>query len=82
MDIAEEAQKAWARPTRGDDRIEVTIEGSRVWVSCKGDVVRVIIKHGDGGSEVETDLVSLVEVRTWRQGKLLRDLPPRDAGAD
>lgn len=77
MDIEEEAQKAWASPTRGDDRFRIEIEGSRIVVLCKGDVVRVIVKRPEGGSQVETDLVNLVEVHTWRRGNLLTDFPPR-----
>lgn len=75
MDTEEEARKAWARPLRGDDRVHIEIEGSRIVVSCKGDVIRVVLKRPEGGSQVETDLVSLVEVHTWRRGKLLSDYP-------
>lgn len=80
MDTDDEARKAWARPRRGGDRIDVTIDGSRVWVSCKGDVVRVVIQREDGGSQVETDLVRAVEVHTWRRGQIISDSPPLDGG--
>ena len=76
MDVEEAAQKAWGTPRRGDDRIEITIEGSRVWVGCKGDVVRVVIQRAESGSQVETDLVSRVEVHTWRRGRVVTDASP------
>ncbi len=82
MDVEDEARKAWARPSRGDDRVDISIDGSRVWVGCKGDVVRVVIQREGGGSQVETDLVKSVEVRTWRKGKRLTDSPPPDDAAD
>jgi outer membrane protein assembly factor BamB len=82
MDTEEEARKAWARPRRGDDRIDVTIDGSRVWVCCKGDVVRVVVQREDGGSQVETDLVRSVEVKLWRRGSDHLECPPQDDGQD
>jgi len=78
MDTEDEARKAWASPRRGDHRIDVTIDGSRVWVGCKGDVVRVVIQREDGGSQVETDLVRSVEVHTWKRGQIIHDSPPLD----
>ena len=78
MDIMEEAQRAWATPRRGDDRVELTIDGSRVWVCCKGEVVRVVVTRGDGTSQVETDLVRSVEVKLWRRGSDHLECPPPD----
>lgn len=80
MDTDEEAQRAYARPRRGDDRVEITIEGARVWVGCKGDTVRVVVQRGDGTSEVDTDLVRCVEVRLWRRGDERLECPPPAGG--
>jgi outer membrane protein assembly factor BamB len=82
MNTEEEAQRAWARPRRGDDRVELTIDGSRVWVCCKGEVVRVVVTRGDGTSQVETDLVRSVEVKLWRRGSDHLECPPPDIGED
>ena len=76
MDIESAARSAWVTPRRGDYRIECTIEGSRVWVGLKGDAVRVVIQRPEGGSQVETDLVSRVEVQTWGRGQILEAMPP------
>jgi hypothetical protein len=80
MDIAEEAAKAWVRPRRGDGRMDITIDGSRVWVSCKGHVVKVVIHRDGERSQVETDLVKSVEVSLWRQGSEHLECPPLDGG--
>jgi hypothetical protein len=54
-------------PERGMDRLKITIEGRRVSVLCRGDVVRVVIRRPEVASLVETDFVDTVEVETWKR---------------